>query len=325
MDPLSSVLQLVSARSYLTSGQSSGKTWSLRYPGFAGMKFIAVRKGVIWFRLEHSSSWHKLNPGDGVIITREAPFILTTDITLKPLELGTVPYIKRHGIADYGGGETLFLAGKMEIDQEAGHTLFQLLPEIIPVATGSGTSSVLHWLMSRLHEESQSMRLGSSLAGDHLMQLVMIEGIRSWILSEESRIDGWLSALRDPRISRALSAMHSEPERNWQLTELANVAGMSRAGFARRFGDTTGTTPVRYLAAWRMHMASKALRLSNEPIKSMAFRLGYGSESSFSTAFRRIYGLPPSSYRDEHQSKIISSLTPPATSGGQKSACVDSQ
>lgn len=297
MDPLSDILQLLAARSYITTGQSGGPSWSMRYPGFEGMKFLSLRQGYLWFRLDKDDSWRKLSPGDGVIITRSAPFLLATDPALQPVPSTTVPYVMRRGLADYGGTDNLLLAGKMEIDQAGAGSLLDVLPVAIPVVTGSDSSSVISWLMERLHAENQSLRAGSSLACNHLMQLVMIEGIRSWILSSDSELSGWMGALRDPRIMRALAAIHGEPEKSWQLMELAGIAGMSRAGFARRFSESTGTSPLSYLTNWRMHIASKALRLSNEPVKHLAFRLGYASESTFSTVFKRVYGVSPTLHR----------------------------
>jgi AraC-like DNA-binding protein len=225
----------------------------MRYPGFSGMKFISLRKGTLWFRLEAEQDWHLMNPGDGLILTRSTPFIMATDPNLSAVPSESVPYQRRDGIADYGGDDSILLAGKMEIDPMPAGLLLGLLPLVIPIKTGTGSSSTLYWLMARLHEENLSLLPGASLAGNHLMQLIMIEGIRGWICSEESGLSGWMGALRDPRILKALGAVHTTPERNWQLADLANVAGMSRAGFARRFNELTGTTPLSYLTHWRMH------------------------------------------------------------------------
>ena len=299
MDPLSDVLQLISARSYITTGQSAGSRWCMRYPGFEGMKFIAIQKGCLWFRLESEQDWRPLSPGDGLIITRSAPFLLSTDPALLPKTSTAVPYVMRNGLADYGGTDTLLLAGKMEIDQAGAEPLLSVLPDVIPMTTGSDSSSVLNWLMGRLHDENQSLKPGASLACNHLMQLVMIEGIRSWILSDTSELISWMGALKEPRILRVLAAIHEFPEKSWQLIELAKIAGMSRAGFARRFSESTGTSPMSYLTQWRMHIASKALRLSKEPIKGLAYRLGYASESTFSSVFRRVYGVSPTQHRTQ--------------------------
>ncbi len=310
MDPLSDVLQLLSARSYITSGQTAGACWSMRYPGFPGMKFIALQKGHLWFRLEDGEVWTELFPGDAVILTRFAPFIMASDPTLTPVHSEQVPYQMRNGIADYGGSESIILAGKMDVDQAAAGQLLNVLPVVIPIRTGTDASSTLSWLMERIHEEKMLLRPGASLAGNHLIQLVMIEGIRSWILSEESALKGWMGALRDTRILRALGAIHSEPEKNWQLNELAEIAGMSRASFARKFNESTGTTPLSYLTHWRMQIASRALRLSREPIKQIAFRLGYAAESTFSTVFKRVYGVSPKAHRMQYHEGPVYPLGP---------------
>lgn len=310
MDPLSDVLYLLSARSYITSGQSAGEHWSMRYPGFQGMKFIALRKGTLFFRLEDEPIWRKLMPGDGVIITRCSPFILATDTALLPVPSQDVPYTMRNGLADYGGDTSMLLAGKMDIDQAGARQLLDALPVIIPINTGSDASSTLNWLMERLHEENRSQRPGASLTGNHLMQLIMIEGIRSWIASEEQMLSGWLGALRDTRILAALAAMHSDPGKNWQLPELAAIAGMSRASFSRRFSESTETTPLQYLARWRMHIASRALRLSSESVKQIAYRLGYAAESTFSTVFKRVYGVSPTEHRRFYQQGPVYPLHP---------------
>ncbi|HHP7703436.1 TPA: cupin domain-containing protein [Escherichia coli] len=225
MDPLSDVLQLLSARSYITSGQTAGSCWSMRYPGFPGMKFIALRKGKLWFRLEEEDVWRELFPGDGVILTRAAPFIMATDPTLIAVPSEKVPYQMQGGIADYGGNESIILAGKMDVDQTAAGQLLNVLPVVIPIKSGSESSSTLNWLMARIHEEKMSLRPGASLAGDHLVQLVMIEGIRSWILSEESSLKGWMGALRDTRILSALAAIHTEPEKNWPIVRTGRHCG----------------------------------------------------------------------------------------------------
>lgn len=317
MDPLSDVLQLLAASSYITTGQTAGPCWCMRYPGFSGMKFIALRKGTLWFRLEEEEEWHRMSPGDSIILTRSAPFLMATDPTLPSVSSESVPYERRNGIADYGGTDSLILAGKMEIDPRPASQLLGVLPVVIPIKTGSESSSTLYWLMARLHEENLSSRPGSSLASSHLMQLIMIEGIRSWIFSEESGLSGWMGALKDPRILKALGAMHTSPEKNWQLIELATIAGMSRAGFARRFSESTGTTPLSYLTHWRMHIASRALRLSSEPVKHLAFRLGYAAESTFSTVFKRVYGVSPTAHRTEYREGPVYPLKAWPNKGGR--------
>lgn len=308
MDPLSDIIQLLSIQSYVTTGQSGGSHWAMRYPGFDGMKFISLRKGQLWFRLDTEETWRCVGVGDGVIITRKASFVLATDPDLPIVESVDIPYVRKNGIANYGGEENILLAGKMEIDEVSASYLLEMLPVVIPLSVNSEESSALSWLMSQLHSESQSTKPCSSLISSYLMQLIMLEGLRSWILSSKNKIEGWLGGLRDSRITKALMAIHAEPEKNWQLMELASIAGMSRANFARKFTEMTKTSPLNYVTRWRMHIASKSLRLTNESIKHLAFRLGYASESTFSNVFRRIYGTSPSIHRKQNEMGLVNKL-----------------
>ena len=108
---------------------------------------------------------------------------------------------------------------------------------------------------------------------------------------------GWLRVLADERLRPALSRMHAEPGRPWGLQELARTAAMSRTSFAERFRTVAGIPPLAYLNRWRMLLAQRALRDGDVRVGSLAFDLGYASESAFSTAFKREVGESPLRYR----------------------------
>jgi AraC-like DNA-binding protein len=77
---------------------------------------------------------------------------------------------------------------------------------------------------------------------------------------------------------------------------LAERAGMSRTVFTLKFKETVGTSPMEYLARWRMLLAGDRLANSADPISVIAPSLGYESESAFSTAFKRVMGCAPRQY-----------------------------
>jgi AraC-like DNA-binding protein len=91
--------------------------------------------------------------------------------------------------------------------------------------------------------------------------------------------------------------MHEHPGRAWSLLELGHAAGMSRTSFAKRFRAVAGITPLAYLSQWRMVLAQRALRDPDVRVGALAAELGYGSESAFSTAFKREIGESPLHYR----------------------------
>jgi len=110
-------------------------------------------------------------------------------------------------------------------------------------------------------------------------------------------LTGFLAALKDERIARALAALHRSPGKDWRVDSLAHEAGMSRTVFAERFAALLGRTPMQYLAAWRMHLAEEMLKLRRASVAQVAERLGYQTETAFRRAFKRVRGIGPGDVR----------------------------
>ena len=102
-----------------------------------------------------------------------------------------------------------------------------------------------------------------------------------------------MGALADPRISRALKAIHEEPFRRWSVADLASAVGMSRSAFAERFSLLVKEAPLSYQNRWRLTLAHGLLRQANSRVSDVARQVGYDSESAFSRAFKAQFGIPP--------------------------------
>lgn len=135
---------------------------------------------------------------------------------------------------------------------------------------------------------------GRQAALDRLCEILLIRLLR-WCLDRGLAKGGALSGLADPRLAKALTAVHANPAKEWELSEMANLAGMSRARFAVRFREITGETPANYLASWRITMAQSLLR-AGRPLKHVSIEVGHGSPSALTRAFVRKLGVPPSSW-----------------------------
>ena len=108
------------------------------------------------------------------------------------------------------------------------------------------------------------------------------------------RMQGLLRGLGDERLAAALVRLHAEVHRDWTIHELAAAASLSRSAFFDRFTRTVGVAPMEYLLAWRMALAKELLRRDGMSVSAVAERVGYGSTSTFSTAFSRHVGQSPS-------------------------------
>ena len=103
---------------------------------------------------------------------------------------------------------------------------------------------------------------------------------------------GWISALADPRIGKALTLLHSDVARRWTVPMLASEVGMSRSAFTQRFAQRVGHPPLDYLTRWRMVLAQRKLN-EGESVATVAAMVGYSSQSAFSHAFKRTFGHTP--------------------------------
>lgn len=171
--------------------------------------------------------------------------------------------------------------------------LLGLLPHIIHIAKDTDQSALLIRDVAKfVVVEHTASEPGAALMISRLIDVLIIRCIRTWAKSLGPR-QGWIGALADARISRAVAAIHRDPARNWSVESLASIAGMSRSRFAELFQATAGEPPLRYVHRWRLAMAFDLLRGSNLPVSEVAHAIGYESEAAFSRAYKTMFGTTP--------------------------------
>lgn len=201
----------------------------------------------------------------------------------------------RHG---GGGAPTTMLCAAVRFDDPSAHHLLRLLPRLIRV--DAWNSPELEWLQSTLRfltSEARELRAGGETVITRLADILVIQAIRAWIATDPQARTGWLGALRDKQIGRAIALIHRDPARDWTVASLASAIGMSRSAFAARFTELVGEPAMHYVSRWKMHAALKWLRDSDAPISQLASKLGYESEAAFSRAFKRLMGVSPGAAR----------------------------
>jgi transcriptional regulator GlxA family with amidase domain len=132
---------------------------------------------------------------------------------------------------------------------------------------------------------------GRQTALDRLFEYLLILIVRH-VVASGAVSTGVLAGLADPRLAKALTAMHEAPKKPWKLEDLAQIAGMSRTRFAEHFRKLVGRTPIDYLTLWRMTVARRLLG-KGRAVKSVAAQIGYDNAAAFSRAFSRVTGQPP--------------------------------
>jgi AraC-like DNA-binding protein len=295
-DPLSDILQVLKPRAYGFRGVDVSGEWSLQFAPYPAMRCYAVRSGECRLWLDGSVTPVHLAAGDFVLLPQGQGVVLGSRAGAPRIDLDRLFETSAGDTATFqGGGEFSGLGGYFEMGDMASTSLLAALPSIVHLRAGADASGLV-WLVERLMAELREPRPGGRLIAEHLSQTLLVEALRLHSTTADDQTGNWLTALADPRLSRAIEAMHAAPGERWTLDALARVAGMSRSAFAERFTVTCGEPAIAYLARWRMLLASD--RLSHGiPIATIARDLGYGSESAFGAAFRRIMGRSPGRHR----------------------------
>jgi AraC-like DNA-binding protein len=107
----------------------------------------------------------------------------------------------------------------------------------------------------------------------------------------------WLDALEDARLARVISTVLDRPEQPYSLEGLAELAGMSRSVFAKRFHEGFGRTPMDYVREVRLRSGARLLGQPELSVDVIAARVGFASRSHFSKAFNEQFGRSPSAFR----------------------------
>lgn len=185
-----------------------------------------------------------------------------------------------------------FTCAQLQFDGGQAHPLVRTLPGVLVLSLDEvvGLAASLDLLFA----ETDRVRCGHRLLADRLFEVVLIQTLR-WLLDhprEAGVPPGLVTGLSDPRLARALVALHDAPGTPWSVEQLAAVAGMSRTSFTQRFRDLVGQPPADYLAGWRIGLAQARL-LQGASIKQLASDLGYANPSALSRAFAARSGCSP--------------------------------
>jgi len=305
-DPLSDILDLLNARCLLSGGLSAGGPWIRRFAQPNAIKVMAMLEGSCWLLMDGLAAPVRLETGDVMLVNGKHAMTLMSDLDLITQPENTPTLLVVHDVSQVGTTrDTFILGGHVAIDTDRQDLLLDVLPPLIHIGAAADEAGVIRWLLDQLAREVVADRPGATTATAHLAQLMFVQAIRAHLQQGGATAQGWLQGLGDERIAPALRLLHGEPSKSWSLGELARAVGMSRTTFAERFRAVMGTTPLAYLTDWRMYLAERDLRRTELPVASVAYSLGYTSESAFSNAFKRVTGVAPRRYRTTSRSAPI--------------------
>lgn len=310
MDALLEILRALRISTSIISNGLFRAPWSVSTRGAPGAIFHAVIHGRCWVRLGSEGKKVEASEGDVVLVSQGDPHVTCSALHLSPTPVtslgcspgaGGVARVEHGGHDGEGAGEgeqTSIICGSFRLDHAAAHRLLELLPDLVLIP---GSDARARWFDATL--EMLAADLGQDAASGsvivtRLSEALVVHLLQTHFLSVSREQAGWVGALRDQQIGRALALMHSRPGQRWSAEDLASEVGMSRASFFSRFCELVGEPPVTYLTRWRMSTAADLIRRHpGLSLGRVAGKVGYRSEEGFSRAFRKAMGLTPRQFR----------------------------
>jgi AraC-like DNA-binding protein len=307
MSPLEDVLAIAGVRGSMAAPISAGERWGLLLDAVPDAAFHAVTEGVAYLTIPDEPTL-RMMPGDVALLPHGSAhaFASDRDVPLEPFDRLAYVQARQPGevleIGKHPAG-TQVLCAFYSHNATTNTPLFALLPDIVYVPAGAGDGQIAGTIRLLAGELSRP-GMASSTILDRLIDILLIQVLRQWLQTSTFTEASWLRGMTDPVVEAALSAIHADPARNWDLNELAAMAHVSRATLSRKFTSLVGVSPAAYLTSWRMDLAAQRLRETEESAQDIAHAVGYTSEFAFSRAFSRSFHQPPRRYRESARSRF---------------------
>jgi AraC-like DNA-binding protein len=325
LDPLSDVLRSVRLRGSVFFHVSCRDQWSAFaapshemgpavMPGAEHViEYHLVVKGEGWVAVDGEPPL-RLREGDIVMLPHGDAHVVSSAPGLAPAaddgawlykmrdDPKPIPITYSGGVVQAGcelpseEASTVLLCGFIACDLRPFNPLVDALPRMLHLPA-EGVGAWVAPMLEHAVAETGDLRAGSAALLQRVSEMVFVDGARRYLDSLPPESKGWLGALRDRQVGRAIALMHGEPAEPWTLEELGRRVGLSRSALHERFVALTGMPPMQYLTNWRMQCGARLLRESHATVAAVALDVGYDSEAAFARAFKRATGLPPAAWR----------------------------
>ena len=307
MDAIAGLLDGPRARRAFLLRCTMDPPWSLYVRDEAPLTLIAVLRGRACFVIDgHEPAW--LERGDVAILRGPAHYLFADDpatapqVVIHPGQRCTtpdgreIPQMQSFGVRRWGNspdGSAELLTGTYNFEGEVSRRLLDVLPLSLVLPSADWQTPLLPLLAAEMLRAD----IGQDAVLDRLLDLLLIDAVRTYLARAKQDAPGWYRAQSDPLTAQALRLLQESPGEAWTLNALADRTRVSRATLARRFTEVVGQPPMEFLTHWRLTLAADLLLDPSQTLASVAHTVGYRSPYALSIAFKRVRGITPRQHR----------------------------
>jgi AraC-like DNA-binding protein len=296
MDILADWLAVTGVRGTVGARIHASGDWGIRWDGVGDAVLYALTSGTAWIDVEGGRPV-LLGPGDVYLVTSGTPHALASAPSSAPPRCDSSVPSEQTIVLGAGGPATRVLAARYSYDRRAHAQVLARIPPTVHIRADIA-GDCLGDTVRLLARELSEARPAASLVLDRLVDIMLVQFLRTWLDGEDRHDVPLLRGLADPLVHQVLQLIHDDPARPWTAESLAKAAASSRATLVRRFETALATSPSGYLTYWRMDLAAQRLTQTPDSIEAIAHDVGYASVPAFSRAFSRLRGESPGRYRE---------------------------
>jgi len=302
VDPLSEVVGSMRIQDAVYTRLEATAPWGFHYTGdtVPRIRFGLMVRGSALLKFKNQRQAIPLSAGDVFIFILSDEAFTMVDHPRSPVaDYRVLRKLEGDCVIHYGGGgaPTTLVSGSFRMSAFDAPLISTILPRYLHLRLEQNRSHAFQSVLDLLAAETAQPGIASSRLISCLYESLFVYAIRAYAGNSAAPLKGWLGAMSDKHLGKAIGAMRSGIDRSWSVKSLAREARMSRSAFALKFRTVLDQTPLEYLTQWRMYKAGAMIRSNNMSFSEVASAIGYGSESSFSRVFRREMGEAPREYR----------------------------
>jgi AraC-like DNA-binding protein len=313
MDAIAGLLDGPRARRAFLLRCTMDPPWALHIRDEAPLTLVAVLRGQACFVVGGEPV--RLGRGDVAILLGPDHYLFADDPSTPPQAIihpdqrcttpdgQEIPQMRSFGVRRWGNaadGATEVLTGTYNAEGEVSRRLLDALPPRLVLRRDEWQTPVLGLLAAEMLRDD----VGQDAVLDRLLDLLLIDAVRTHFSRAEQAAPGWYRAQRDPVVAQAIRLLQESPAEAWTVGTLARQTRVSRATLARRFADVVGQPPMEFLTQWRVTLAADLILDPAETVASVARAVGYSSPYALSAAFKRVRGVSPHQHRTAQRESI---------------------